>query len=94
MFPGQRSKERPISDNTVNAALRRMGYSTVDEMTGHGWRTVADTFLNELGWNGEAIELQLAHKERKKTRKVYNKAQKLDGLRAGGSVVSIFAKSA
>lgn len=104
MFPGQRSKERPISNNTVNAALRRMGYSTADEMTGHGWRTVADTFLNELGWNGDAIELQLAHKERKKTRRVYNKAQKLverrkmmqayadylDGLRAGGNVVSIF----
>lgn len=108
MFPGQRSKERPISNNTVNAALRRMGYSTIDDMTGHGFRTVADTFLNELGWNGDAIELQLAHKERKKTRRVYNKAQKLsdrrqmmqayadylDGLRAGGNVVSLFAKSA
>ncbi|HEY0684785.1 MAG TPA: integrase arm-type DNA-binding domain-containing protein [Steroidobacter sp.] len=108
MFPGQRSKDRPISNNTVNAALRRMGYSTVDQMTGHGFRTVADTFLNELGWNADAIELQLAHKERKKTRRVYNKAQKLaerrkmmqayadylDTLRAGGNVVSIFAKSA
>ena len=50
LFPSLRSAERPISDNTVNAGLRRLGYSS-GEMTGHGFRTMASTLLNELGWN-------------------------------------------
>lgn len=102
VFPGARSKERPISDNTVNAALRRLGY-TNDEATGHGFRTTASTLLNEQGFDPDAIELQLAHKPRDKVRAAYNRAQKLaerrtmmqawadylDGLKAGGEVVAI-----
>ena len=60
VFPSVRSRERPISDNTVNAALRRLGY-TKDEITGHGFRSMASTLLNEQGWNRDAIERQLAH---------------------------------
>jgi len=99
LFPSLRTATRPISDNTVNAALRRLGYSS-DEMTGHGFRTMASTLLNELGWNPDAIERQLAHDERNLSRASYNHAQYLDErrrmmqewsdyldrLRAGGSV--------
>jgi integrase len=65
-----------LSENTLNAALRRIGYSH-EEMTGHGFRTMASTLLNELGWNPDLIELQLAHKERNKVRAAYNRAQRL-----------------
>jgi len=75
-----RSADRPISDNTVNAALRRLGYSS-DEMTGHGFRIMASTLLNELGWNPDAIERQLAHDERDESRASYNHAQYLDERR-------------
>lgn len=105
IFQGTRP-HRPISENTVNGALRRLGY-TGDEMTGHGFRTVASTFLNEQGWNRDLIELQLAHSERDETRAAYNQAQRLDDRRKmmqawadyldrlrAGNVVSIFAKSA
>jgi integrase len=60
LFPGARSAARPMSENTVNAALRRLGYGK-DEMTGHGFRSVASTLLNEQGWHRDAIERQLAH---------------------------------
>jgi integrase len=60
LFPSLRTKERPISDVTLNAALRRLGFSS-DEQTAHGFRTIADTFLNELGFPPDIIELQLAH---------------------------------
>ena len=76
MFPSLRGSDRPMSDNTVNAALRRLGYSS-DEMTGHGFRTMASTLLNELGWNRDAIESQLAHEERDDSRASYNHAQYL-----------------
>jgi len=60
LFPSLRSVERPMSDNTINAALRRLGYGK-DEMTGHGFRALAATLLNEMGcWNPDAIERQLA----------------------------------
>ena len=65
-----------MSDNTVNAALRRMGYSRV-EMTGHGFRALASTLLNEQGWHPDLIELQLAHAERNKVRAAYNRAQRI-----------------
>ena len=71
LFPSQRTPLRPISDNTVNAALRRLGYSK-EEMTGHGFRSMASTLLNELGWNRDAIERQLAHGERDAVRAAYN----------------------
>jgi integrase len=65
-----------MSDNTVNAALRRMGYTT-EEMTGHGFRSLASTCLNEQGYHPDLIELQLAHAERNQVRAAYNKAQRL-----------------
>jgi integrase len=49
VFPSIRTTSRPMSDNTVNAALRRLGYSS-DEITGHGFRSMASTLLNEQGW--------------------------------------------
>lgn len=76
VFPSLLSGSRPMSDNTVNAALRRMGYSKA-EMTGHGFRSMASTLLNEQGWHPDVIELQLAHQERNKVRAAYNKAQRL-----------------
>jgi integrase len=69
-----------MSENTINAGLRRLGYSG-DEQVGHGFRTIASTLLNELGWHPDLIELQLAHKERNKSRASYNKAQRLDERR-------------
>jgi integrase len=56
-----------MSENTVNTALRRLGYGR-DEMTGHGFRSMACTLLNERGWNRDAIERQLAHSERDQVR--------------------------
>lgn len=76
LFPGLRTAARPMSENTVNAALRRLGYSG-EMQTGHGFRTIASTMLNELGWHPDLIELQLSHQERNKVRAAYNKAQRL-----------------
>ena len=75
-FPGVRSRFRPMSENTITAALRRMGYSGQD-MIGHGFRSMASTLLNEQGWNRDAIERQLAHGERDAVRAAYNYAQHL-----------------
>lgn len=102
VFPGARTNGRPMSENTVNAALRRLGY-TKDQMTGHGFRSMASTHLNEQGWNRDAIERQLAHAERDGVRAAYNFAEHLperrrmmqawadylDGLKAGAKVTSI-----
>jgi integrase len=102
VFPSLRSRDRPMSNNTINGALRRLGYST-EEQTGHGFRTMASTLLNEQGFPPDVIELQLAHAERNKVRAAYNKAQRLperrkmmqawadylDGLRAGATVVPL-----
>lgn len=107
VFPSLRSADRPMSNNTVNAALRRLGY-TGDEMTGHGFRSMASTLLNEQGWHPDLIELQLAHAERNKVRAAYNKAQRLgerrkmmqawadylDGLKAGGDKVVAIRRGA
>lgn len=76
VFPGIRSSKRPMSENTVLGALRRLGYTT-DEMTGHGFRSMASTLLNEQGWNRDAIERQLAHAERNNIRAAYNYAEYL-----------------
>lgn len=76
LFPGLRSRSEPISENTLNAALRRMGYSK-EQMTSHGWRSIASTTLNEQGWNRDAIERQLAHGERDQVRAAYNFAELL-----------------
>jgi integrase len=74
LFPSVRSVSRPISDNTLNAALRRLGYSK-DEMTAHGFRSSAAVRLNEMGqWNADAIERQLAHQEPNSVRRAYTHA--------------------
>jgi integrase len=101
LFPGQRTSERAISENTLNAALRRLGY-TQDQMTAHGFRAAASSILNERGkFNPDAIEAQLAHQEADAVRRAYKRAQywdervrmmawwaeKLDVLRRGGEIV-------
>jgi integrase len=68
--------ERPISSNTLNAALRRLGYAK-DQLTAHGFRSLASTTLNELGWPPDAIERQLAHAESNKVRASYDHSQHL-----------------
>ncbi len=74
VFPSIRTSQRPISDNTINAALRRIGYSK-DQMTAHGFRTSASSLLNESGkWNPDAIERALAHEVDGKIRKIYNRS--------------------
>ena len=92
-----------MSDNTVLAALRRMGYPK-NEMTGHGFRSMASTVLHEQGWPTDVIERQLAHNERNSIKAAYNHAQHLperrnmmqswadylDGLREGARVVPLF----
>lgn len=76
VFPSARTDTRPMSDNAVLSALRRMGYEKT-EMTGHGFRSMASTLLNEQGWNPDAIERQLAHDERDSVRAAYNFAEHL-----------------
>lgn len=78
LFPSLRSAKRPMSENTINAALRRMGYAK-DEMTGHGFRAMASTLLNEMGtWNPDAIERQLAHAEGNSVRRAYMRGEYWD----------------
>jgi integrase len=78
LFPSNRTVTRPISENTLNAALRRLGYGR-DDMTSHGFRSMASTRLNEMGrWNPDAIERQLAHGERNVVRAAYNHAHYLN----------------
>ncbi|MBI3523833.1 MAG: integrase arm-type DNA-binding domain-containing protein [Betaproteobacteria bacterium] len=81
LFPGERTSERPMSENTINAALRRMGYAK-EEMTGHGFRSMASTLLHELGLPHAVIESQLAHGERNKVSAAYNFAKYLPECRA------------
>jgi integrase len=74
LFPAAHTSLRPMSENTLNAALRRMGYRQ-NEMTAHGFRTMASTRLNEMGFNPDAIERQLAHVESNAVRRAYNAAE-------------------
>ncbi|MGH8184746.1 MAG: tyrosine-type recombinase/integrase [Rhodanobacteraceae bacterium] len=76
VFPSVRSRARAMSENTVNAALRRMGFDK-GTITGHGFRSMASTMLNEQGWHRDAIERQLAHAERDAVRAAYNYAEHL-----------------
>lgn len=71
IFPGQKPR-KPISEGSVNNALKRMGYR--GRMTGHGFRSTASSLLNEQGFNPDAIERQLAHKDRNPVRGAYNRA--------------------
>lgn len=75
LFPSLRSWHRPISENTLNGALRRMGYSG-DEMTAHGFRATFSTLANESGlWNPDAIERSLAHVEKNEVRRAYARGE-------------------
>ncbi len=103
VFPSIRTRARPMSENTVNAGLRRLGYTT-DEMTAHGFRAMASTLLNESGkWNPDAIERALAHGDTDKVRAAYHRgahwkervemsqwwSDYLDTLRKGADVVQL-----
>ena len=102
LFPSIRSAHRPMSDNTLNAALRRLGYGK-DEVTAHGFRATASTLLNESGrFSSDAIERALAHQDPDPVRRAYARgsfwkervemaqwwADHLDILREGGEIVS------
>lgn len=107
VFPSLRGPSRSMSENTINAALRRMGYGN-DQMTAHGFRSMASTLLNEEGFNGDWIERQLAHCEKDGVRAAYNYAQylperrkmmqswsdMLDRLRRGADIVDITRRTA
>lgn len=107
VFPSERGGGRPMSENTVNASLRRMGY-TSDEMTGHGFRSMASTLLHELGYQHQVIERQLAHGERNQVSAAYNFAEHLperrkmmqewadylDKQKAGADVIALSIKAA
>ncbi|KTT71212.1 tyrosine-type recombinase/integrase [Sphingomonas sanguinis] len=101
LFPALHTTKRCISDNTLNVALRRLGFEN-DEMTSHGFRAMASTLLNESGlWHPDAIERALAHGEKDKVRAAYHRgahwaervrmaqwwSDYLDQLRIGGAVI-------
>jgi integrase len=104
LFPSVRSFSRPMSENTLNAGLRRLGYGT-DDVTAHGFRAMAATRLNEMNqWSSGAIERQLAHQETNNVRRAYTHAAEfwtervammqawadyLEGLRLRGQVVPL-----
>ena len=102
VFPG-RNRDKPVSNNTMLFALYRLGYK--GKMTGHGFRAVASTILNETGCRADVIERQLAHCERDEVRGAYNRAEYLpervkmmqhwadylDGIRGGAKVVTLRA---
>ncbi|MEQ1708830.1 MAG: integrase arm-type DNA-binding domain-containing protein [Terricaulis sp.] len=78
VFPSLRSKDRPMSDNCLNGALRRLGYDNT-EMTAHGFRALACSLLNESGkWNADAIERQLGHCDSNEVRRAYARAEYWD----------------
>lgn len=101
VFPNARGASRELSENGVRAALRTMGYEN-DTITPHGFRGMASSLLNQLGWNPDAIERQLAHKEVNQIRAAYNRADYLeerremlqawadylDNLRTGGQILT------
>ncbi len=102
LFPGERSRAKPISENTMNYALYRMGYKS--RATAHGFRTTASSILNEEGFNPDAIERQLSHLERNHVRGAYTQhaeylkdrttmmqwwADYLDQLATGSNVVPV-----
>jgi integrase len=107
VFPSQRARTEPLSENTLSLALRRMGYSKTEHSV-HGFRALASTRLHELKWNSDLIELQLAHKKKDKVRAAYDRAEHLeerrrmmcawadylDGLRAGGDNAVTLSRAA
>jgi integrase len=108
VFPGARTNGRPMSDNAILAAMRRMGIGK-DEMSGHGFRAMARTILDEvLGFRPDLIEHQLAHAVRDPNGRAYNRtahlperrkmmqawADYLDKLKAGAEVISLHGSAA
>ncbi|WP_271407653.1 tyrosine-type recombinase/integrase [Pseudomonas sp. Q1-7] len=83
VFPGDHYHHKPMSENTVNAALRRLGYDTKTEVCGHGFRAMACSALVESGlWSREAVERQMSHQERNSVRAAYiHKAEHLEERR-------------
>ena len=78
VFPSVRTSEKPLSETTLNAALRRLGYGS-DEATAHGFRASASTLLNESGlWSADAIERELAHVEANAIRRAYARGEHWD----------------
>ena len=75
VFPNERNRQKPMSENTILYALYRMGYHS--RATGHGFRSSASSLLNELGFDADVIERQLAHRERNKVRAAYHRAEYL-----------------
>jgi integrase len=73
VFPSIRSNKRPLSENSMNSALRRLGF-TQDEMTAHGFRAAASSILNEKGYRPDVIEAALGHQEKNEIRRAYNRA--------------------
>jgi len=106
VFPSIRNPSRPMSENTVNASLRRIGYAK-EEICAHGFRGMASTMLHEQGWDSDIIERQLAHKEGNAIKAAYNHARHLpervtlmqhwadylDALRDGAQVIPINRKA-
>lgn len=108
VFPSMRTRSRPMSENTINAGLRRLGYGG-DEMTAHGFRAMASTLLNESGkWSPDAIERALAHGDSDKVRAAYHRgahwnervemaqwwSDYLDALRKGADILPFDKKLA
>lgn len=107
IFPALYTSLRPMSENTINVSFRRMGFGA-DEVTAHGLRTTASTFLNESGkWHPDAIERALAHGDSDAVRGIYNRGQyweerikmmqwwsdRIDAMRDGGEVLAFDRKS-
>lgn len=109
-FPGERDHDRPMSDNAVRSALRRLGWSN-DEMTPHGFRAMASTILDNMGYKQEWLERQLAHEEPNKVKAAYKRdawrmylpertammqawADYLDKLKVGAEVIPLHGQVA
>ena len=110
VFQGERDHDRPMSDNAIRSALRRMGWAN-DEMTPHGFRAMASTILDNMGYKQEWLERQLAHEEQNKIKAAYKReawrmylpertammqawADYLDKLKAGADVITLRGKAA
>jgi len=96
LLPSIRSPERPLSENAMNSALRRMGY-TKEEVTAHGFRSSASTILNERGHDAAVIEAALAHQDEDEVRRIYNRAtywpQRVKLLQAWADLLDEFRRT-
>ena len=79
VFTGARNRRKPMSSSSVNTALKRLGYG--ETMKAHSFRAMASSLLNQMGFNPDAIERQLAHKDSNEVRAAYNRAQYLEERR-------------